>query len=55
MGSRHFGSGRLDETWKSDLDGWLTPFLGAFRHTARARMYAIYVAGLIGAGDRNSV
>jgi hypothetical protein len=45
----------MDETWKSDLDGWLAPFLGAFRHKTRARMCPVYVAGLIGVGDRKSV
>ena len=45
----------MDETWKSDLDGWLTPFVGALRHKVRARMCPAYVAGLIGAGDRKSV
>ena len=45
----------MDETWKFDLDRWLAPFLGAFRHKARARMCPVYVAGLIGAGDRKSV
>jgi hypothetical protein len=43
----------MDETWKSDLERWLAPFLGALRHKARARMCPVYVAGLIGAGDRN--
>jgi SRSO17 transposase len=45
----------MDESWKSDLDRWLAPFLSAFRHKARARMCPVYVAGLIGAGDRKSV
>ena len=45
----------MEGTWKSDLDGWLTPFVGAFRHKVRARMCPAYVAGLIGAGDRKSV
>ena len=45
----------MDETWKSDLDRWLAPFLGAFRHKTRARMCPVYVAGLIGACDRKSV
>src|SRR3954449_12891312 len=45
----------MDETWKFDLDRWLSPFLGALRHKARARMCPVYVAGLIGAGDRKSV
>jgi len=45
----------MDETWKSDLDRWLAPFPGAFRHKTRARMCPVYVAGLIGVGDRKSV
>ena len=45
----------MDESWKSDLERWLAPFLSAFRHKARARMCPVYVAGLIGAGDRKSV
>jgi len=55
MGGRHHGGPTMDETWKSDLDRWLAPFLSAFRHKARARMCPVYVAGLIGAGDRKSV
>ena len=45
----------MDESWKSDLERWLLPFLSAFRHKARARMCPVYVAELIGAGDRKSV
>jgi len=45
----------MEQTWKSDLEQWLAPFLSAFRHKARARMCPIYVAGLISAGDRKSV
>ena len=45
----------MDKRWKSDLERWLTPFLNAFRHQARARMCPVYVAGLIGVGDRKSV
>lgn len=45
----------MDESWKSDLERWLAPFIGALRHKTRARMCPAYVAGLIGAGDRKSV
>src|SRR3954447_11499547 len=45
----------MDESWKLDLDAWLTPFLLALRHKVRARMCPAYIAGLIGAGDRKSV
>ena len=55
MGGRRRGGPAMDETWKSDLDRRLAPFLTAFRRMARARMRPAYVAGLIGAGDRKSV
>src|ERR1700690_360028 len=55
MGGRPHGGPTMDETWKSDLDRGLAPFLGAFRHKTRARMCPVYVAGLIGVGDRKSV
>src|SRR6478735_7112214 len=55
MGGRHHGGPTMDETWKVELDRWLSPFLSALRHKARARMCPVYVAGLIGAGDRKSV
>jgi SRSO17 transposase len=42
-------------TWEDELRGWLTPFLGRLRHKARRRMCPLYVAGLIGPGDRKSV
>ena len=42
----------MEETWKSDLDPWLSPFVSALRHKTRARMCPVYVAGLIGGGDR---
>jgi SRSO17 transposase len=45
----------MDETWKSDLEAWLAPFVSALRHKTRARMCPAYIAGLIGAGDRKSV
>jgi SRSO17 transposase len=45
----------MDETWKADLERWLSPFLDALGHKVRARMCPAYVAGLIGAGDRKSV
>ena len=45
----------MEETWKSELDRWLAPFVSAFRHKRRVRMCPAYVAGLIGAGDRKSV
>src|ERR1700709_498290 len=45
----------MDETWKSDLNAWLAPFVSALGHKVRARMCPAYVAGLIGAGDRKSI
>lgn len=45
----------MDESWKFELERWLAPFLSVFGHKTRARICPIYVAGLIGAGDRKSV
>lgn len=44
-----------DEDWRAALDGWLQPFLTALSHPARRAMCPLYVAGLIGAGERKSV
>jgi SRSO17 transposase len=41
--------------WNGDLDRWLAPFLARLGHKARRRMCPLYVAGLIGPGDRKSV
>ena len=41
--------------WNGDLERWLTPFLARLGHKARRRMCPLYVAGLIGPGDRKSV
>jgi SRSO17 transposase len=41
--------------WRDDLSEWLKPFLGRLGHKARRRMCPLYVAGLIGPGDRKSV
>ena len=45
----------MDIDWKSDLEEWLVPFLGALGNKARSRMCPAYVAGLIGSGDRKSI
>jgi SRSO17 transposase len=45
----------MEQHWRAELEGWLTPFLAALRHKSRTRMCPAYVAGLIGAGDRKSV
>ena len=41
--------------WRDELAGWLGPFVERFGHKARRRMCPLYVAGLIGLGDRKSV
>ncbi|GAB1584245.1 hypothetical protein PPNSA23_41880 [Phyllobacterium phragmitis] len=45
----------MDGIWQADLERWLAPFVAALRHETRARMYPVYIAGLIGPGDRKSV
>ena len=45
----------MDVDWQADLDHWLAPFVAALRHKTRARMCPLYIAGLIGPGDRKSV
>jgi len=41
--------------WRGELSDWLAPFLAKLGHKARRRMCPLYVAGLIGPGDRKSV
>ena len=41
--------------WEVELARWLKPFLEQLGHRARRRMCPLYVAGLIGPGDRKSV
>ena len=41
--------------WEDELQGWLKPFLDRLGHKSRRRMCPLYVAGLIGPGDRKSV
>src|SRR5918993_5489426 len=41
--------------WSDDLSGWLKPFLARLGHKARRRMCPLYLAGLIGPGERKSV
>ena len=38
-----------------ELERWLAPFLDRLGHKARARMCPLYVAGLIGPGERKSI
>ena len=47
------GGSRTD--WEVELGRWLEPFLKRLGHEARRRMCPLYVAGLIGPGDRKSV
>jgi SRSO17 transposase len=46
---------RADAGWQADLERWLAPFLVRLSHPARRTMCPLYVAGLIGPGDRKSV
>src|ERR671920_1114567 len=41
--------------WERALQTWLEPFLVHLGHPARRRMCPLYVAGLIGPGDRKSL
>jgi SRSO17 transposase len=41
--------------WQGDLEQWLAPFLERLGHKARQRMCPLYIAGLIGPGDRKSI
>ena len=41
--------------WARTLETWLEPFLGRLGHPARRRMCPLYVAGLIGPGERKSL
>src|ERR1700747_560882 len=41
--------------WTEELDRWLAPFLARLGHKARRQMCRLYIAGLIGPGDRKSV
>ena len=41
--------------WEADLERWLAPFLSHLSHRARRVMCPLYMAGLIGPGDRKSI
>jgi SRSO17 transposase len=41
--------------WQADLDRFLEPFLVRLGHRARRAMCPLYIAGLIGPGDRKSI
>ncbi|WP_145145863.1 IS701 family transposase [Roseomonas gilardii] len=44
-----------DTGWRGELERWLAPFLERLGHPARRAMCPLYVAGLIGAGERKSI
>jgi SRSO17 transposase len=41
--------------WRAELDRFLEPFVARLGHRARRAMCSLYVAGLIGPGDRKSI
>lgn len=41
--------------WRDDLERWLEPFVARLHHPARQHMCPVYVAGLIGPGERKSI
>src|SRR5262245_29246233 len=41
--------------WTDDLEHWLEPFLDRLGNKSRRRMCPLYIAGLIGPGDRKSI
>ena len=41
--------------WEHELQSWLEPFLKPLHHPAHRRMCPLYVAGLIGLGERKSL
>ena len=41
--------------WARTLETWLEPFLARLGHPARRRMCPLYVAGLMGPGERKSL
>src|SRR5215218_10395463 len=43
------------QDWQGTLQTWLEPFLAHLRHPARRRMCPLYIAGLIGPGERKSL
>lgn len=45
----------MEKDWTEDLGRWLEPFLNALAHKTRRKMCPLYIAGLIGPGDRKSI
>src|SRR3712207_9305131 len=41
--------------WRAELEVWLRTFLEALGHPARRAMCPLYIAGLLGPGERKSV
>lgn len=41
--------------WQDDLERWLEPYLRGLGNKTRRRMCPVYIAGLIGPGDRKSI
>ena len=41
--------------WTPELERWLEPFLTRLAHKTRRRMCPLYIAGLIGSGERKSI
>jgi len=44
----------ITSDWSDELEHWLEPFLIVWITKARRRMCPLYVAGLIGPGDRRA-
>lgn len=42
-------------SWRKELNAWLEPFVAGLGDRRRRRMCPLYVAGLIGPGDRKSI
>jgi DDE superfamily endonuclease len=47
--------GNATSDWENELKRWLKPFVDRLGHKARRRMCPLYVAGLIGPGERKSI
>ncbi len=47
--------GNATSDWEDELERWLKPFLDRLGHKARRRMCPLYIAGLIGPGERKSI
>src|ERR1700756_4127121 len=58
MGGRLLGGPTMvgaPSNWEGGVQGWLKPVLDRLAHKARGPMGPLYVAGLIGPGDRKSI